>query len=76
MKNPAFSFLQEYASIPFGEIGLLLFFGLCIVVGIMILSKGHLIKLLIKQFLLVMILVSAVLNFSIIDGDATKYEKL
>jgi hypothetical protein len=42
----------------------------------MILVKGHLIKLLIKQFLLVMLLISAVLNFSIIDGDATQYEKL
>ncbi|HCY21439.1 TPA: hypothetical protein DIC40_06425 [Patescibacteria group bacterium] len=65
--SPLFVFLKEYASIPFGEIGLLLFFGLCIFVGIMILSKGHLIKLLIKQFLVIMILISAVLNFPIID---------
>lgn len=74
--SPLFVFLQEYASVPFGEIWLLLFFALCILVGIMILVKGHLIKLLIKQFLLVMLLISAVLNFSIIDGDATQYEKL
>lgn len=74
--SPIFVFLQEYASIPFGEIGLLLFFWLCILVGIMILSRGHLIKLLIKQFLVIMILVSAILNFSIIDWDATQYEKL
>lgn len=74
--SPLFVFLKEYASIPFGEIGLLLFFGLCIFVGIMILSKGHLIKLLIKQFLVIMILISAVLNFPIIDWDSTQYEKL
>jgi hypothetical protein len=42
----------------------------------MILIKGHLIKLLIKQFILVMFLASAILNFPIIDGDSSKYEKL
>lgn len=74
--SPIFVFLQEYASVPFWETGLLLFFWLCILVGIMILSKGHLIKILIKQFLVSMILVSAILNFPIIDGDTTQYEKL
>lgn len=74
--SPILAFLQEYASIPFGEIGLLIFFGLCILVGIMILAKGHLIKLLIKQFLVMMILISAVLNFPIIDWDSTQFEKL
>lgn len=74
--SPIFIFLQEYASIPFGEIGLLLFFAFCILVGIMILVKWHLIKLLIKQFLLAMIILSAILNFPTIDWDSSKYEEL
>lgn len=74
--SPIFVFLQEYASVPFGEIWLLLFFALCILVGIMILAKWHLIKLLIKQFLLVMIIISAILNFPTIDWDSTQYEQL
>ena len=33
-------------------------------------------KLLIRQFVFVMIIVSAILNFPIVDGEADKYEKL
>ena len=33
-------------------------------------------KLIVRQFILMMILISAILNFPIIDGDVTKYEKL
>lgn len=54
----------------------MIFFALSVVVGGMILAKGHLMKLLIKQFLTVMMVVSAVLNFAIIDGEPVKYEKL
>ena len=74
--SPLLQFLTDYASVPFGEIGLLLFFALSVLVGIMILAKGHLMKLVIKQFLVVMMIVSAVLNFPIIDGEPMKYEKL
>jgi 1,4-dihydroxy-2-naphthoate octaprenyltransferase len=75
-ESPILKFFSEYASVPFGEIGLMIFFGLSIIVGAMILSKGHLMKLLIKQFLTLMMLVSAILNFPIIDGEPMKYEKL
>lgn len=33
-------------------------------------------KLLIKQFLIIMMVISAILNFPIIDGEPMKYEKL
>ncbi len=68
-------FLKTYASIAFGEIGLYVFFALCFLVGILIMAKGYLMKLLIRQFMVVIIIISAVINFPIIDGDATKYEK-
>ena len=37
--SPVFSFLRDYAAIPFGEIGLYIFFALCFLVGILIMAK-------------------------------------
>jgi len=73
--SPVFSFLTSYASIPFGEIGLYIFFVLCVLFGIIVMAKGYLMKLLIRQFIIIMLIVSAVLNFPIIDGTATRYEQ-
>jgi len=72
--SPVFDILTNYASVAFGEIWLNVFFGLSILVWILILYKGYLMNLLIKQFLIVMMLVSGVLNFPIIDGDVSKYQ--
>lgn len=69
-------FLKTYASIGFWEVGLYVFFALCFLVGIIIMAKGYLMKLLIRQFVVFIIIISAVINFPIIDGDVTKYEKL
>ncbi|EKD25656.1 MAG: hypothetical protein ACD_80C00006G0003 [uncultured bacterium (gcode 4)] len=74
--SPVVMFLKTYASVAFGEVGLYVFFALCFVVGILIMAKGYLMKLLIRQFVVVMVIVSAIINFPIIDGDVTKYEKL
>ncbi len=68
-------FLKTYASIVFGEVWLYVFFALCFIVGIIIMAKGYLMKLLIRQFMVMMVIISAVINFPIIDGDMTKYEK-
>jgi len=68
-------FLRTYASIAFGEIGLYVFFALCFFVGILIMAKGHLMKLFMRQFMIIIIIISAVINFPIIDGDVAKYEK-
>lgn len=51
------------------------FFALCVIVGILIMIKGYLMQLLIKQFMIMMVIVSAVINFPIIDGDIGKYEQ-
>ncbi|MCX6824401.1 MAG: DNA translocase FtsK [candidate division SR1 bacterium] len=74
--SPVIMFLRTYASIAFGEVGLYVFFALCFLVGIFIMAKGHLMKLLIRQFMVMMVIISAVINFPIIDGDVAKYEKL
>lgn len=73
--SPVLMFLKTYASVAFGEIGLYVFFALCFLVGIFIMAKGHLMKLLMRQFVIINIIISAVINFPIIDGDVTKYEK-
>ncbi|MCF7834859.1 DNA translocase FtsK [Candidatus Gracilibacteria bacterium] len=72
--SPVFDFMTNYAKIAFGDIGLNIFFGLCIVIGILIMAKGYLMRLIIKQFLVIMLLVSALLNFSVIDGTSTSYQ--
>ena len=65
--SPVLMFLKTYASIAFGEIGLYVFFALCFLVGILIIAKGYLMKLLIRQFMVVIIIISAIINFPIID---------
>ncbi|MDR0282183.1 MAG: hypothetical protein LBI53_02405 [Candidatus Peribacteria bacterium] len=60
---PVFKFLSDYASIAFGELGLGVFFFLCVLVGVGILIKGYLMKTLLKQFVILMFLVSAIVNF-------------
>lgn len=72
--SPVFEFMVNYARYGFGNVGLNVFFALCIIVGILIMIKGYLMRLLIKQFIIVMFLVSAVINFPIVDGDSMEYE--
>lgn len=74
--SPVLMFLRTYASIAFGEVGLYVFFALCFFVGIVIIAKWYLMKLIMRQFMLMMFLISAVINFPIIDGDLNKYETL
>ncbi len=69
-------FLKTYASIAFWEVGLYVFFALCFLVGILIMAKGHMMKLFLRQFMVVIVIISGIINFPIIDGDATKYEAL
>jgi hypothetical protein len=66
---PILKFLTENASIAFGQLGLLVFFALCIVLGVLILFKGYLMKTLLKQFVLLMFVVSGILNFQAMNGE-------
>lgn len=66
--SPIFVFFTKYSQIAFGEIGLIVFFALCIVTGIMILIKGHLAKFLLKYFFVLLMLISAVLNVRLWDA--------
>jgi len=74
--SPVFKFLTKYASIAFWQIGLNVFFALCMVTWIFVIAKWYLIRLLIKQFILVVFLTGAIINFPIIDGISNKYEEL
>jgi hypothetical protein len=64
---PIVGFLSQYASIAFGQQGLWVFFTLCVIMGMLIMLKGHLMKTLVKQFILLMFVISGVVNFSIMQ---------
>ncbi|MDD3868498.1 MAG: DNA translocase FtsK [Candidatus Absconditabacteria bacterium] len=68
---PLLGFLSQYASIAFGDMGLGVFFGLCILMGVLVLARGHLMKTLLKQFVIMMFVISSVLNFSILSAETT-----
>lgn len=72
--SPIFELLQKYASVPFWEMGLMVFFVLCIIVWILILAKWYLMVTLLKQSLILLMLISAVLNFPILDWDSVVYQ--
>ncbi len=74
--SPVFEFLTQYASTAFGIIGLNVFFMLSIITGILIINKGYLMRLLIKQAILLMVLVSAIINFPIIEWTTMSYSQL
>lgn len=73
--SPIFDVLTNYASVVFGQIWLNIFFGLSMLVWILIMAKWYLMNLIIKQFLLVMLLVSGIINFPIIDWDTSQYQQ-
>lgn len=72
--SPIFKFLTEYASIAFWQIGLTVFFILCTITGFLILAKWYIMRLIIKQFLILMVIVSAILNFPVIEWANNNYE--
>ena len=74
--SPTFVFLKKYAQIGFGEVWLTIFFALCVVAGVLIIIKWHLIKMIIRSFSMVMVLLSAMINFPIVDWESNAYEQL
>ena len=58
---------SQGTSYAFGESWLVVFFILCVLVWILILWKGYLMKTFIKQFVSLMFLTSAILNFQAIE---------
>jgi DNA segregation ATPase FtsK/SpoIIIE, S-DNA-T family len=73
--SPLLNFFERYAQIAFGAIGVHLFFAMCIIAGLIILSKGYLVKTIIKQFVGLLVLASAIINFPVIDGESIQYEQ-
>ena len=65
--SPILQWFHQASYFIFGKMGTPPFFALSIVFGIFVLLKWHLISLLTKQFLILLLLVSAVLNFPVLD---------
>jgi len=68
--------MQRYAQIAFGEVGLTIFFALCVLAGTLIIAKGHLIKQILRSFTVGLVLISGLINFPIVDGQSSSYEQL
>lgn len=81
-ESPLFKILTEYASIAFWWIGLNIFFILAIICWFVIIFRGYLMQTVIKQSILVMLFISAIVNFPIIDSelslssDITRFSEL
>ena len=73
--SPVLKFLTDNASIAFGQNWLYIFFALSFLVGILIMVKWYLMNTIIKQFAAIMFLVSAIINFPIVDGISNKYSE-
>lgn len=73
--SPVLKFLTDNASIAFGQNGLYIFFALSFFVGILIMAKWYLMNTLIKQFAAAMFMISAIINFPIVDWISQKYSE-
>lgn len=67
-------FFQQYARIVLGDIGVSVFFALCIVAWLMILAKGYLMKVILRWFVSLLVILSAIFNFPLIDWENGRYE--
>jgi type IV secretory pathway VirB2 component (pilin) len=72
--SPVLVFFQQYARIVLWDIGVSVFFALCIVAGLMILAKGYLMKVILRWFVSLLVILSAIFNFPLIDGETGRYE--
>lgn len=73
--SPMMKFFSDGASVAFWELGTSVFFGLCILTGVLLLTKGHIINTILKQFVALLMVISGILNFPIIDGQSKIYEQ-
>lgn len=73
--SPVFKILLDNASVVFGRQGVDLFFGVCLLVGIYVMFKPYLLRTVLKQMLVLFVLISAVLNFPIVDGMGKNYQQ-
>ena len=65
--SPILQWFHQASYFIFGKMGTPPFFALSIIFGIFVLFKWHLISVLTKQFLILLLLVSAILNFPVLD---------
>lgn len=57
-------------SLAFGKVGVLPFFAVTLLTGGLILWRGQMMRIWIKIFVVVVVLVSAIINFPLLDNPA------
>ncbi len=74
--SPLLVWFHKASYIVFGELGTPAFFALSLIFGLLVLFKWHLMRLLTKQYLIMLVLVSAILNLPIVDDAKISFFKM
>ena len=72
-QSPILARFNQASFFIFGQLGTPLFFALSTIFGLLVLFKGHLMRILSKQFIIMLALGSTILNFPVLDDSKQLY---
>jgi hypothetical protein len=72
-QSPILARFNQASFFIFGQLGTPLFFALSAIFGLLVLFKGHLMRILSKQFIIMLALGSTILNFPVLDDSKQLY---
>ena len=72
-QSPLIGRFHKGAFVAFGQAGTMIFFAITVLAGILFLTRGHLVRTITKQYILLLMLISGILNFPILDGQSNDY---
>jgi hypothetical protein len=72
--SPLIQLFNQRASLIFGQSGVETFFSILIIFGVLIIWRGRFLSTLLKQCITILIFVSALLNFPVIDKGDLSYQ--
>ena len=73
--SPILGLFNRIITLLVGEIGIHIFFGLAILSGVLILVKQVLTKTIVKQFVILSMIISAILNFPVLEEQSIAYQQ-
>lgn len=74
-ESPLMKIFSNYASYLIGDVGVTLFFWLLFFVGVILRFQMNRMKFVIKMFLVLLVLLSSLLNFPVLDTGNTSYQQ-
>ena len=73
--SPILGLFNSIVTLLVGEIGIHIFFGLMILAGILTLLKEGLGRTIMKQFVILSMVISAILNFPVLEEQSIAYQE-